>query len=121
MEMGGKNPMIVMDDVDRATAVSVCLDGAFFQTGQRCTASSRLIVQAGIHDASVEELSRRMQALKVGNALAKGMQIGPVASGSQLDGDLSYIALAAQEGCEVLGDHRVTARPEGHFLAPRCS
>ena len=70
------------------------------------------------HDAFVEELSRRMQALKVGNALAEGMQIGPVASGSQLDGDLFYIALAAQEGCEVLGDHRVTAKPEGHFLAP---
>lgn len=118
MEMGGKNPMIVMDDADLATAVSACLNGAYFQTGQRCTASSRLIVQAGIHDAFVEELARQMQALKVGHALAEGMQIGPVASASQLEGNLAYVALAAEEGCEVLGGERLNRDTEGYFQAP---
>ncbi|MDD7972920.1 aldehyde dehydrogenase family protein [Roseinatronobacter alkalisoli] len=118
MEMGGKNPMVVMNDADLATAVSACLNGAFFQTGQRCTASSRLIVQSGIHDAFVAELSRQMQALKVGHALTEGMQIGPVASQNQLDGNLSYVALAAEEGCEVLGGGRLDRGTDGYFQSP---
>lgn len=118
MEMGGKNPMIVMDDADLETAVSVCLNGAFYQTGQRCTASSRLIVQSGIHDAFVAELSRQIQAVKVGHALTDGMQIGPVASESQLDGNLSYVTLAAEEGCEVIGGGRLNRETNGYFQAP---
>ena len=77
--------MGVMDDADLPTAVSACLNGAFFQTGQRCTASTRLIVQQGIHDAFVSELERQMRALRVGHALADTSQIGPVASQAQLD------------------------------------
>ncbi|WP_439525268.1 aldehyde dehydrogenase family protein [Marivita sp.] len=118
MEMGGKNPMIVMDDADLGTAVSACLNGAYFQTGQRCTASSRLIVQSGIHDAFVDALARQMQALKVGHALEEGMQIGPVASANQLKGNLSYVALAAEEGCEVLGGEQLNRDTEGNFQAP---
>ncbi|WP_339691413.1 aldehyde dehydrogenase family protein [Celeribacter baekdonensis] len=118
MEMGGKNPMIVMDDADLQTAVSVCLNGAFYQTGQRCTASSRLIVQSGIHDAFVAEVEKQLKALKVGHALTEDMQIGPVASESQLNSNLSYVALAAEEGCEVLGGERLNRDTNGFFQAP---
>ncbi|MFN4155868.1 MAG: aldehyde dehydrogenase family protein [Paracoccaceae bacterium] len=118
LEMGGKNPMVVMDDADLSTAVGVCLNGAFFSTGQRCTASSRLIVQAGIHDAFVAELSRQMQALKVGPALDAATQIGPVASEGQLAGNLGYVALARDEGCEVLGGERLNGLTEGYFQRP---
>ena len=78
LEMGGKNPMVVLDDADLEVAVEACLNGAFYSTGQRCTASSRLIVQDGIHDRFVARLSERMAALKVGDPLDKATQIGPV-------------------------------------------
>ena len=68
LEMGGKNPMVVLDDADLDIAVSVCLNGAFFSTGQRCTASSRFIVQEGIHDAFVERLTEAMSKLVIGDA-----------------------------------------------------
>ena len=116
LEMGGKNPMVVLDDADLPTAVAACLNGAFFSTGQRCTASSRLIVQAGIHDAFVAELSRQMQALRVGPALAEGSQIGPVASGAQLDSNLRYVALAKDEGCDVIGGEALGGL--GYFQSP---
>jgi len=118
LEMGGKNPMVVLDDADLPTAVAACLNGAFFSTGQRCTASSRLIVQAGIHDAFVAELARQMQALRVGPALDPASQIGPVVSAAQLAGNLDYVALAATEGCEVIGGARLNGPTEGFFQAP---
>lgn len=118
LEMGGKNPMVVLDDADLPTAVAACLNGAFFSTGQRCTASSRLIVQAGIHDAFVAELTRQMQALRVGPALDPASQIGPVVSAAQLAGNLDYVALAATEGCEVIGGARLNGPTEGFFQAP---
>lgn len=118
LEMGGKNPMVVLDDADLPTAVAACLNGAFFSTGQRCTASSRLIVQAGIHDAFVAELTRQMMALRVGPALAPDSQIGPVVSAQQLAGNLSYVDLARAEGCEVIGGERLDLPTEGHFQRP---
>lgn len=118
LEMGGRNPMVVMDDADLEVAVAACLNGAFFQTGQRCTASSRLIVQAGIHDRFVAELTRQMQALQVGPALEAGSQIGPVASEGQLRSNLDYVALARTEGCEVIGGDHLDLPTEGHFQAP---
>ena len=78
LEMGGKNPLIVLDDADLATAVSVAVNGAFFQAGQRCTASSRLIVTEGIHDRFVEAMVERMKTLVVDDALKAGTEIGPV-------------------------------------------
>lgn len=116
LEMGGKNPMVVLDDADLPLAVAACLNGAFFSTGQRCTASSRLIVQAGIHDAFVAELSRQMQALRVGPALAEGSQIGPVVSAAQLQGNLRYVALARDEGCTVIGGDALGGT--GYFQSP---
>ena len=118
LEMGGKNPMVVMDDADISLAVSVCLNGAFFSTGQRCTASSRFIVQSGIHDVFVKELGRQMQDLRVGHALDSSSQIGPVASASQLESNLGYVALAKDEGCDVVGGQRVDAATDGFFQAP---
>ncbi|MDA5095269.1 aldehyde dehydrogenase family protein [Aliiroseovarius sp. KMU-50] len=118
MEMGGKNPMVIMDDAEMDIAVSTVLNGAFFSTGQRCTASSRIIVQAGIHDAFVERLAAEMQALTVGNPLDVATQIGPVVSEGQLNGNLGYVDLARSEGAEVIGGERLNRDNEGFFQAP---
>ncbi|WP_374644445.1 aldehyde dehydrogenase family protein [Tabrizicola sp.] len=118
LEMGGKNPMVVLDDADLEIAVPACLNGAFFSTGQRCTASSRLIVQAGIHDAFVTRLAEAMQALRVGPALDPSSQIGPVVSSAQLRGNLDYVALAAAEGCEVVGGGMAEGPTDGFFQRP---
>lgn len=118
LEMGGKNPMVVLDDADLDTAVAACLNGAFFSTGQRCTASSRLIVQSGIHDAFVARLTSAMLALRVGSALAEDSQIGPVVSAAQLQGNLDYVALARAEGCEVIGGERLNGPTDGCFQRP---
>ena len=118
LEMGGKNPMVVLDDADLDTAVSACLNGTFFSTGQRCTASSRLIVQAGIHDAFVERLVAGMQALKVGDALDPETQIGPVVDEKQLASNLAYVDLAHREGAEVIGGERLNRAANGFFQAP---
>ncbi|SEP20698.1 aldehyde dehydrogenase (NAD+) [Salinihabitans flavidus] len=118
VEMGGKNPMVVMDDADLDTAIQTCLNGAFFSTGQRCTASSRLIVQRGIHDAFVEALSREMTALKVGDALDTTTQIGPVVDERQLASNLDYIELARGEADAVIGGERLELEKPGFYQAP---
>lgn len=118
LEMGGKNPMVVLDDADLDVAVPAVLNGAFFSTGQRCTASSRIIVQHGIHDAFVERLSAQMQALTIGNPLDAATQIGPVVSESQLQGNLGYVDLARKEGAEVIGGDRLNRETEGFYQAP---
>ena len=96
LEMGGKNPLIVVDDADLDRAVMCALDGAFFATGQRCTASSRLIVTNGIHDKFVEALAAKVAALKVGDALESGSQMGPIVNQAQMDKTLSYLYIAAK-------------------------
>jgi len=118
LEMGGKNPMVVLDDADLNVAVEACLNGAFFSTGQRCTASSRLIVTEGIHDRFVAALAERMQALKVGNALEDGIQMGPVVDERQLKQNLSYVDIAAKEGGKVQGGERLNRETEGFYMAP---
>ncbi|MBT3143897.1 aldehyde dehydrogenase family protein [Phaeobacter gallaeciensis] len=118
LEMGGKNPIVVMDDADLDIAVPAILNGAFFSTGQRCTASSRIIVQDGIHDAFVDRLTAEMLALKVGNPLDPSVQIGPVVSEKQLNGNLGYVDLAKQEGAEVIGGQRIQGETDGYFQAP---
>ena len=118
LEMGGKNPMVVLDDADLEVAVEACLNGAFYSTGQRCTASSRLIVTDGIHDRFVARLSERMAALKVGDPLDASVQIGPVVDQSQLDQDTGYIKLGSEEGTELVGGELLTRDTKGFFLAP---
>ncbi len=118
LEMGGKNPLVVLDDADLDRAVDAALQGSFFSTGQRCTASSRLIVTAKIHDAFVAALKSKMRALRVGHALAPETQIGPVVDERQLEKNQSYLKIAADEGCEVLGGELVSRPTRGHFMAP---
>src|SRR5207253_1608924 len=119
LEMGGKNPQVVLDDADLGVAVELCAQSAFFSTGQRCTASSRLIVTQGIHDRFVAALAERMGKLKVGHALAAGTDIGPVVSQAQLEQDLGYVEIGRGEGATlVAGGERVMRETEGHFLAP---
>lgn len=118
LEMGGKNPMVVMEDADLDIAVPAVLNGAFFSTGQRCTASSRIIVEAGIHDSLVDRLVPQAQTLTVGNPLDPSVQIGPVVSERQLAGNLRYVDIARGEGAEVIGGERLRLETEGWFQAP---
>ncbi len=119
LEMGGKNPLIVLDDADLDLAVNIAADGAFFSTGQRCTASSRLIVCEGIHDRFVSALAERVSALKVGHALEETTQIGPVVDATQFAQDLDYIEGArAQGGVLRAGGEAVERQTKGYFLQP---
>jgi alpha-ketoglutaric semialdehyde dehydrogenase len=119
LEMGGKNPLVVLDDADLGVAVECAANGAFFSTGQRCTASSRLIVTEGIHDRFVQALTDRMRSLVIGDALAPGTQIGPAVDQSQLDQDLRYIDVGRQEGANlVAGGDRLSRDAPGFYVAP---
>jgi len=119
LEMGGKNPLVVLDDTDLKTAVECAVNGAFFSTGQRCTASSRLIVTAGIHDRFVDALTERMQGLVIDDALKAGTHIGPVVDESQLDQDQRYIAIGKDEGAKLhWGGDRLNRETPGHYLQP---
>ncbi len=123
LEMGGKNPQVVLDDADLPKAVELCVQSAFFSTGQRCTASSRLIVTEGIHDRFVQAMAERMASLKVGDALAAGTDIGPVVSQSQLEQDLSYVEIARTEGGHLAAGGQATechmgSGHKGLFMRP---
>jgi alpha-ketoglutaric semialdehyde dehydrogenase len=121
LEMGGKNPLVVLDDADLDVAVACALNGAFFSTGQRCTASSRLVVTAGIHDRFVDALVARLQGLVLGDARKPGTTVGPVVDAKQLQQDLKYIALARSEGAELAfgGQHHAELEGQpGHYLTP---
>ena len=118
LEMGGKNPMVVLEDADLDIAVEACLNGAFYSTGQRCTASSRLIVEDGIHDAFAERLTAAAHALRVGDARTPETQIGPVVSESQLRNNLGYVDIARNEGAEVVGGERLDGPAEGYYQRP---
>jgi len=119
MEMGSKNPLIVMDDADLDLAVTHAAGSAFGGTGQKCTAASRLIVHASVHDAFVEKLVAAAKALKVGHALEDGTQIGPVVSESQLSQNLGYIKTGKSEGAELLcGGDRLERATDGYYMDP---
>ena len=119
LEMGGKNPLVILDDADLERAVACAIDGAFFGTGQRCTASSRVIVTEGIHDRFVEALAERARALKVGDALDPSTQIGPAVNQTQLDQNLSYVEIATSEGGRlVTGGERLDLGNPGFFMSP---
>lgn len=119
LEMGGKNPLVVLDDADLDVAVEAAVNGAFFSTGQRCTASSRLVVTSRIHDRFVEALTGRMKRLQVDDALAPGTDIGPVVDDVQLKKDLDGIALGRKEGATLVAGGEVLRREKrGHYLSP---
>jgi aldehyde dehydrogenase (NAD+) len=119
LEMGSKNPLVVLDDADLDVAVSCAINGAFFQTGQRCTASSRLVVTEQIHDRFVAALVDGMRKLKVDHALKPGTQVGPVVDQKQLDQDLSYLEIGQKDGGKLaFGGERLTRETEGYYLQP---
>jgi aldehyde dehydrogenase (NAD+) len=118
LEMGGKNPLVVLDDADLDVAVNCAVNGAFFQTGQRCTASSRLIVTEGIHDRFVDGVRAGMAALKVDHALKQGVQMGPVVDEKQLETDLRYLEIGDREGAKRTGGDRLNRETPGHYLSP---
>ncbi|HWL70091.1 MAG TPA: aldehyde dehydrogenase family protein [Geminicoccus sp.] len=119
LEMGGKNPLVVLDDADLATAVNCAVQSGFYSTGQRCTASSRVIVTEGIHDKFVAAAVEATKALVVDDALKQGTQIGPVVDQSQLDQDLSYIDIARKEGGKLaFGGERLNREKTGFYLQP---
>src|SRR5882672_3640758 len=119
LEMGGKNPLVVLDNADLKSAVECATNGAFFSTGQRCTASSRLIVTAGIHNRFVDALTERVKALVVDDALKAGTHVGPVVDQSQLDQDLRYIAIGKDEGAKLRWGGEILNRDNpGFYLQP---
>lgn len=121
LEMGGKNPLVVLDDADLEIAVSCALDGAYHATGQRCTASSRLIVTDKIHDRFVAAMLAKLPSLKVGDARTSGTRIGPVVDAVQLAQDMAYIQYGVSDGAElVFGGQaleELDGRP-GFYLQP---
>lgn len=123
LEMGGKNPQVVLDDANLQQAVELCVQSAFYSTGQRCTASSRLIVTQGVYLKFIEAMQARMARLKVGDALAQGTDIGPVVSQAQLEQDLAYVQIGQAEGARLaFGGGRVACHTgsghEGYFMQP---
>lgn len=118
LEMGGKNPLVVLDDADFETALSCAINSAFFQTGQRCTAASRIIVTEGVHDLFVSRLHERMASLKVDHALKSGTDIGPVVDKRQLETNLGYIQIGEAAGAGLFGGERLSRATEGFYLSP---
>jgi len=109
----------VLDDANLEIAVECALNGAFYSTGQRCTASSRLIVTQGIHDRFVARLVERMEDLKVDHALKPGTQMGPVVDEKQLQQDLQYLEVGRSEGAKlVTGGMQLERKTKGYYLAP---
>ena len=119
LEMGGKNPLVVLDDADLETAVSIAVNGAYFQTGQRCTASSRMVVTQGIHDRFVDAVADRISKLVVGDALKPETQMGPAVDQRQLDQNLKYVAIGQEEGArKVFGGDRLNRDTPGFYMSP---
>jgi aldehyde dehydrogenase (NAD+) len=119
LEMGGKNPFVVLDDADLKTAVECTVNAAFFSTGQRCTASSRVIVTGGIHDRFVDALTERMKSLVIDDALKQGTQIGPVVDQNQLEQNLSYLKIGRDEGATLkAGGELLNRATPGFYMAP---
>ncbi|WP_027683473.1 aldehyde dehydrogenase family protein [Rhizobium leguminosarum] len=119
LEMGGKNPMVVLDDADLNVAVEAAANSGFFSTGQRCTASSRLIVTEGIHDKFVAALTDKLKTLVVDNALKAGTHIGPVVDERQLKTDTDYIEIGRKEGAKLaFGGEVISRDTPGFYLQP---
>lgn len=120
-EMGGKNPAVVMDDADLDLAVEGCAQGAFGSTGQRCTATSRVILHKAIADRFLEKLVERMKKIKVGDGMEDGINMGPAVDKAQYETDLRYLEIAKKEGgkCLVGGGALAGGKlAKGYFVAP---
>ncbi len=102
LEMGGKNPLVVLDDADLEVALNCAVQGSFYSTGQRCTASSRIICTKGIYPTFRKALVERVAALRVGHALHSATQVGPVVDKSQLESNLRYVSVGRDEGATLV-------------------
>jgi aldehyde dehydrogenase (NAD+) len=119
LEMGGKNPFVVLADADLDIAVDAALTGAYGSTGQRSTAAARLIVERAMHEPFVDALRARLAQLTVDHALKHGTDMGPVANAAQLERNLDYVRIAAQEGAQLLhGGRRLERATRGYFFEP---
>jgi alpha-ketoglutaric semialdehyde dehydrogenase len=119
LEMGGKNPLVILNDADLDIAVDCAVQGAYYSTGQRCTASSRFIVEKGVYAEFVRRVGETLAALQVGHALSPQTQIGPVADSEQLASNLRYVELGQAEGARlVCGGRRLKRDTEGYFMSP---
>ncbi len=122
LELGGKNAQIVMADANLELALDGALWGAFGTTGQRCTATSRIIVQEGVHDEFLAELVKRAKALKVGNGLDESVEMGPLVSKAQQETVASYVKIGLEEDKAelVCGGHALTDGDcaKGFFFEP---
>ncbi len=119
LEMGGKNPFVVLDDADLPVAVDAAANSGFFSTGQRCTASSRIIVTEGIHDRFVAALTEKLKSLVVDDALKAGTHIGPVVDERQLKQDTDYIDIGRGEGARLaFGGEVISRDTPGFYLQP---
>ena len=120
MELGGKNPLIVMDDADLDQAVDLAVKGGFSLSGQACTGTSRLLVVKSVHDAFVARLLAKVRTLKIGSGMAPGMDLGPLATGKQLETVLSYFAIGKAEATLAIGGERLTEGEfaHGYYVSP---
>lgn len=121
MELGGKNPLIVMDDADVDKAVELTIKGGFELTGQACTGTSRVIVMKSVHDQYVSKLVEKTKELKIGNGMEKGVEIGPLANAKQMKNVLHYVEVGQKEGASlVYGGERLTGGEfdNGYYVRP---
>ncbi|PYU98964.1 MAG: aldehyde dehydrogenase family protein [Acidobacteria bacterium] len=121
LEMGGKNPTVVLKDADLDYAADILVNGSFFSTGQKCTACSRAVIEKAVYEPLVEKLVAKTRRLKVGNGLEPGVDVGPAVDANQLETDLKYIEIAKKEGAELLcGGNRLAggAYDKGYFIEP---
>lgn len=121
LELGGKNALVVFPDADLRRAARDALEGAFFNKGEACTATSRLLVHADVYDAFVGELAGAVRGLRAGNGMKKGTHVGPCVTQAQRDRVLEYIRIGEEEGATIAAQGRLPEDPEekeGFFVPP---
>ena len=118
LEMGSKNPLLVMDDADLDIAVACATNGAYGGTGQKCTASSRLIVHEKVYKDFIQRLIKSISAMKVGHALKEGSQMGPVSSEAQLHSNLDYVEKGKDEAKLAFGGNPISLDTPGYYMEP---
>ena len=118
LELGSKNALLIMDDADVDAATAAALAGAYSGSGQKCTASSRLLLHRDVHDAFVDKLTAALAQMKVGHALAADTQMGPVISEQQLAANMEWLQQARRDGVRVHGGERLQRQPRGHYMSP---
>lgn len=118
-EMGGKSPLVVLDDADLNNAVGCAIGGSVISTGQRCTSNTRIIATPGIYDQLLEAMVERCRGLRAGHALDEASDLGPVVDARQLRVNESYLEIASNEGAEICcGGERVERETDGYFMSP---